>query len=307
MITKKTLITIGCTAVMAAVSLVSITACSGKDENNNSSSTASDVLEPMTEVPTEPPMPDPASYTPDKGLTGRAKVLLRENEDVVGYIKISNTVVDYPVIQYDGDNVEEYGNDYYLSRDIYGNYFFDGCIFMDYRDNFEADDKKQSENIVLYGHNLLNGMMFTDLHKYRKDESFYKENPIIEFSSNYEDYKYIIFAYAPVSGYAGDTAYGPDFQYWNMQDLSDKKEFNEYVETVKYRSMISPDIDVQPGDKLLTLSTCHLDEDESRLIVVARRLRDHETVDKIDKEQSTGDTEDKDKDEEEEEQEQNEE
>ena len=47
--------------------------------------------------------------------------------------------------------------------------------------------------------------------------------------------------------------------------------------------MISPDIDVAYGDKLLTLQTCHLDEDNSRLLVVARRLRDHETVDSIDK------------------------
>lgn len=299
MISKKTLITIGCTAAVAVVSLVSITACSGRKDENESS-TASDVLEPIVvEAPTEVETLDVESFSADNGLTGRAKVLLRENEDVVGYIKISNTVIDYPVVQYDGEDLEEKGNDYYVFGDLYGNYFFDGTIFMDYRNVFEADESKQSENIVLYGHNLLNGAMFTDLHKYRKDESFYEENPIIEFSSNYKDYKYVIIGCCLVSGFEGDSAYGEDFQYWNMEDLSDEKEFNQYVETIFDRSFVSAYVDVKPGDSLLTLSTCHLDEDDSRLIVVARRLRDHETVNNIDKAQSSGTSDDNDDNEEE--------
>ena len=62
-----------------------------------------------------------------------------------------------------------------------------------------------------------------------------------------------------------------------------EKEFNEYVETVRDRSVISPDIDVEYGDQLITLQTCYMDEDNSRMLVVGRRLREHETADNIDK------------------------
>lgn len=288
MMTKKTLLTIGCTAAVAVAALSSALIFSGCNKKGGSESSAADVLEPMTEPPTEPAMPEIKNFSAENGLTGRAKVLLRENEDVVGYIRISNTNIDYPVLQYDGEDLEENGNDYYLHRDIYGNYFEPGTIFMDYRDVFDADESKHSENIVLYGHNMLSGAMFADLHKYRQDESFYDENPIIEFSSNYKDYQYIIFAYFVTSGSYGDSAYGDEFAYWDMEDLSNEKDFNNYLEVVKDRSYISPDIDVKPDDDLLTLSTCYMDEDNSRMLVVARRLRDNETLDKIDKAQGSG-------------------
>lgn len=282
MIPKKALITIGCAAAVAVAGLGTVMVFGGKDAKPVGNSVA-DVLEPLTDAPTEAGNLDIDKAGSENGLTGRAKMLLRENEDVVGYIKIENTNVDYPVVQYDGEDLETNGNDYYLHRDLYGNYLEQGTIFMDYRDNFEADESKQSENIVLYGHNMLSGAMFADLHNYRKDESFYKENPIIEFSSNYKDYKYVIISYFITSGDYGESAYGENFGYWDMEDLSDKKDFDNYMRLCNERSYISPDIDVKHGDKLLTLSTCYMDEDNSRMVVVARRLRDHETIDKIDK------------------------
>lgn len=157
MLNKKTLITIGCTAVVAAAALAGVMVFGGKEESKPGSSQASDVLAPVTQAPTEASLPEIDDFSEEASLTGRAKMLLRENEDVVGYIKISNTYVDYPVVQYDGEDLDENGNDYYLHKDLYGNYLESGTIFMDYRDVFEADESKQSENIVLYGHNMLNG------------------------------------------------------------------------------------------------------------------------------------------------------
>lgn len=61
----------------------------------------------------------------------------------------------YPVVQYDGENLDENGNAYYMDKDIYGNYLDSGTIFMDYRDNFGPDKSQQSQNIMLYGHNML--------------------------------------------------------------------------------------------------------------------------------------------------------
>ena len=63
----------------------------------------------------------------------------------------------------------------------------------------------------------------------------------------------------------------------------DEKEFNEYVETVRDRSVISPDIDVEYGDQLITLQTCYMDERQFTYVGCRKRLREHETADNIDK------------------------
>ena len=120
MISKKSLITIGCTAAVAVIALGAVFVFGGNGEDKTPSSSSADVLEPVTEAPTEPELPIIENFSDEPGLTGLAKMLLRENDDVVGYIKISNTYVDYPVVQYDGEDLDEQGNDYYLHRDLYG-------------------------------------------------------------------------------------------------------------------------------------------------------------------------------------------
>lgn len=284
---NKMKISVLCSIAVAVLAAGTFVLSSGCEKQEESSQTA-DVLEPETEPATEPELPDITDFSDEPGMTGLAKSIRQVNDDVVGWIKISNTQVDYPVCQYEYDDEE--GNAFYLHNDLYGNYLERGTIFMDYRDVFGADESKQTDNIVLYGHNMRSGAMFGDLHNYRKDESFYEENPIIEFSSNYKDYKYIIFAYLITSGDYGESSYGDDFPYWDIHDLSNESDFYDYVETIDERSYIHPDIDVQYGDKLLTLSTCYLDSDNSRLLVVGRRLRDNETVDNIDK-KTTSDSE----------------
>ncbi len=274
---KKILVTICSTVAVAAVAVVGVLAFGGKDKQEPESSVA-DVLEPVTEAPTEPTLPEIDEFSdPKKGLLGRAELLLEENEDTVGYIKIDDTNVDYPVVQCKEDN------EYYLHRGFDQEYNFAGVIYMDYRDIFTANEKEQSENIVLYGHNMKNGSMFANLHKYRTDETFYDLHPIIEFSSNYEDYKYVIFSYFTTYGDYGSSAYGDEFAYWDMEELDTKEAFDDYVDVCNERSISSTGVDVEYGDKLLTLQTCHLDSDNSRMLVIARRLRPHETIDNIDK------------------------
>lgn len=261
--------TTACIAVITAIMSAALsTGCDEKKEG----SMAADVLEP-TEQTTEAVIeqwPDIENFSPEpSGMLGRAKALRAINDDVVGYIKIDGTYVDYPVVQCED-------NEYYMDTDIYGNYLESGSIFMDYRDNFEPDESKQSQQIVLYGHNMLNGTKFASLHKYREDDTFYEKSPIIEFNSNYVENKYVIIAYFPTSGSYGETNYGEEFAYWDMENM-DEKEFNEFMKTVKERSYISPDIDVKYGDQLLTLQTCWMDEDNSRFIVIGRKLRDGES------------------------------
>lgn len=232
---------------------------------------------------TTSPIPDDWSekygYVASKtGLTGRAEMYLEKNKDYVGWIKVNNTKVNEPIVMDPGDVGADseyagdyFANSYYLDHDLDGESARAGAVFMDYRNNFGGSEADQSDNILLYGHNMANNTMFGSLRRYRQDYSFYDEAPFIELSSNYKDYQYIIFGYMITSGNA-DT----DFRYWDMEEFADEKEFNSFVETVRAGSMVDTGVDMKYGDKLLTLSTCYADEDNSRFIICARRLRDDE-------------------------------
>ncbi|MBQ8960153.1 MAG: class B sortase [Ruminococcus sp.] len=252
------------------------------DHDDKGVPTVSDIVE-VTQAPTEPPTLPRYEYVPSEGgMTERAKMLLKKNKDIYGWIKIENTQVDYPVVRDPGEipaGVAMYGgealeyNSFYLDHDLDLNYLREGTLFMDWRDDFGSVEEDQSENIVIYGHNMANNTMFGSLRRYRQDYDFYEEAPFIEMSSNYRDYDYVIFACLITSG-----NWYTDFVYWDMEELDTDEEFNSYLESVRSKQMFDTGIDVQPGDKLLTLSTCYADEDNSRFLVVARRLRDGEVA-----------------------------
>jgi sortase B len=217
-------------------------------------------------------------------MTAKAKTLLRMNSDYIGWISIDGTEVDYPILLDPGEikagegyGDEEYeANWFYLDHDFNRESYRAGALFMDYRDIFGSSEEDQSENIVIYGHNMANNTMFGSLRRYRQDLSFIDESPFIDLSSNYEDYQYVIFGLTITSG-----NWYTDFRYWDMEELDNEEDFNYYVDTIKAGSMVDTGVDVQYGDKLLTLSTCYSDEDNSRFLVVARRLRDDETPNDI--------------------------
>lgn len=235
-------------------------------------------------VETGPVLPerlaDVYDYIPSPtGMTEKAKLLLKQNKDYIGWISIDGTKVDNPIVLDPGqiNPGEGYGDEsyepnfYYLDHDFYGDPYRAGTLFMDYRNVFGSSENDQSENLIIYGHNMANNEMFGSLRKYRQDYSFYDESPFVELSSNYEDYQYIIFGLTITSG-----NWYSDFRYWDMEELDTEEEFNYYVDTIKSGSMVDTGVDVKYGDKLLTLSTCYVDADNSRFLVVARRLRDNE-------------------------------
>lgn len=235
--------------------------------------------EPVTETVTlDLPVYD---YVPsNSGITGHAEMLMNHNNDVVGWLKINGTQIDYPLLKDPGDITPNTGygdefieyNEYYLHHSIDRTYLFEGNIYMDCRDNFGSDEDKQSENIVIYGHNMLNGSQFGNLGRYREN-GYYYTNPFVYLSSNYKDYEYVIVSYCITSGNA-DT----DFRYWDMEELDTQADFDYYVNRIKRDQIHDTNVDVKYGDKLLTLSTCYADADNTRFIVLARRLRDGEVA-----------------------------
>lgn len=136
------------------------------------------------ETTTEEATTEPETTTEEvKEILPQYKELYEINNHMVGWIKIEDTPIDYPVLEVEGDN------DYYLYKDFYGNYSKPGQIIFDYRCDFE----KPSTNIILHGHRMSNKTMFGSLRDYAK-KSYYKKHQYIKFDTIYEEGEYEIFA-----------------------------------------------------------------------------------------------------------------
>jgi sortase B len=209
------------------------------------------------------------------GYLSGAENLLEINSDVVGWLSIPDTEIDYPVLQYKYDE-----NEYYLTRNIYRESVKAGSIFLDYRNLFDVVENgrklyENSTNLIIYGHNMHDYSMFGSLKYYINNASYYDEHPIIELNSNYRKYQYKIFAMIIVD--VNDTT-DTEFDYWNHLNFADETEFYDYVNEIKRRTVRLTDVDVTYGDQLLTLSTCNSTFSEGRLVVFARLLRDGEDL-----------------------------
>jgi sortase B len=238
----------------------------------NSSSTTTTQEVAATEAPTEAVTEEEPTYS----LLPGAENLLQLSEDVVGYITIPDTVVDYPLMQ---NTEDDEGEEYFLSHDFYGNDSHLGSIFLDFRCSFDAVgadghlSAPNSDNLIVYGHNMLDESMFGSLRRYQTDDSYYEQHPLILLNSNYEEYVYKIYGYFIAD--AVDTS-DTRFEYWNEINFADETAFYDYVNEVKRRTLRLTNVDVRYGDSLLTLSTCNGTFDNARLVICARRLRDGE-------------------------------
>ncbi len=211
------------------------------------------------------------------GFLPNVESLLAINPDVVGWISIPGTDISYPVLQRRGNDD---GNEYYLKRNIYLEDAHAGSIFMDYRNDFDyvIDGKKQlanSGNLIIYGHNMHDYTMFGSLKHYINDANYYSAHPIVELNSNYRKYKYKIFAMIIVDI---DDQTDTRFDYWNKLEFADERDFYDYVNEIKRRTIRLNDVDVKYGDELLTLSTCNSTFSDGRLVVFARKLREGEDL-----------------------------
>jgi sortase B len=178
------------------------------------------------------------------------------NNDMVGWIEIPGTSIDYPVMQ------SPYQTDFYLKRNFYKQNATCGAIYV----REKCDVWEPSDNVTIYGHNMLNGTMFADLHDY-EEKSFWKNNKLVYFDTLYEYHTYEIFAVFIVSGYLDKG-----FNYHTFDDAANAAEFDEFVATCKELALYDTGITPKYGEKLITLSTCDKSIENGRLVVVARRI-----------------------------------
>lgn len=171
--------------------------------------------------------------------------------EIVGWLKIPNTSIDYPVVQ--GDN-----NKYYLNHNVNHEKDKSGSIFMDYRNR----NKVLNRNTIIYGHFMKNKTMFHDLHKFKDKEIFFNNN-MISFDTLTNEYSWEVF-----SVYVTKT----DF-YYIQPDFEDAKLYEEFLKTIKEKSIYQSDINLSKNDIVLTLSTCTYEYKDARFVVHAKLIR----------------------------------
>ena len=197
-------------------------------------------------------------YSEDKNYIPEYLELHKENNDMVGWIKIDGTKLNYPVMQsIDNPN-------FYLRRGFDKQYTVYGCPYL--QEN--CDVMLPSDNLVIYGHHMNDGSMFATLNQYKK-ESFWQNHKIISFDTLTDRNEYEIMAVFKTTVYTDSLE---SFKYYEFTDAKTEAEFNEYINECKKLSFYDTGVDANYGDKLITLSTCEYSQENGRLVVGAKKV-----------------------------------
>ena len=198
----------------------------------------------LEETPTNEEQPQEVK---EPAITVDFNALCKKNSEVVGWLYLPNTPINYPVVQAED-------NDKYLHLDLNGKQLSAGTMFMDFRNNPQGEDT----NYIIYGHHMKNGTMLSAIVKY-KSQSFYDEHPVVYYFTPQQKYKVELFA-GYLIGY-------DDEMYDSSLTLDDPTAL---VAEYKKNSTFKSDVTVTPEDTLLTLSTCTYEYDDARYVVMGK-------------------------------------
>ena len=162
---------------------------------------------------------EPIPYSEDKTILPELTELYQQNNDLVGWICVEDTNINYPVMQ----TVEN--PNYYLKRGFDREYSSYGCPYV----QEDCDVLKPSDNLVIYGHHMNNGSMFADLEKF-KDEDFWQDHKTITFNTLTDRNDYEIFAVFKTVVYTDSPE---AFKYYRLTDAQSAEEFADYVKNAR--------------------------------------------------------------------------
>ncbi|MDM5327526.1 class B sortase [Neobacillus sp. CF12] len=194
----------------------------------------------------------------DNEIRTQIEQLAKVNRDIKGWIRIENTLVNYPVVQTDD-------NSFYLEHDAGKNKNRYGTIFIDEINDVSNPEKLQGQNIILYGHHMKNGdeSMFGSLERFREYE-FFTANDSINFNLFPESYKFQVF---------GVYLVNQDFDYRNTR-LGTELDIKNLLNRLKNEQIQFREVTLTPNDTILTLSTCAYDFEDARLVIMAKLIND---------------------------------
>jgi len=184
--------------------------------------------------------------------------LHKKNSDIVGWIKIDGTIIDYPVMQTPNEP------EYYLRRNFEKKTTLAGTPFMDAASSMSLP----SGNFLIYGHNMKNGSMFHSILQYEK-KSYFNKHKIIHFDTLKGKGTYRVIAAFRSQIYPKSSK---NFKYYHYAYIDNKAKYDRYVSNVKALSAV--DSHITPGYKkqLITLSTCAYHVENGRFAVVAVKV-----------------------------------
>ena len=209
-------------------------------------------------APTESPyttVTDPETGEPVEVLKEFAQ-LYTENPDIVGWLTIPDTNVDYPVVHRPEDP------DWYLHRDFYGKYDSHGCLYLEEA----ADPFRPSDNLTVYGHRMKDGTMLGHLAKY-ESKDFWQSHQYFYFDTLRERHTYQI-----VYVFVTTASVGQGFEYHNFFDFMNQAEFDRFISGCASHAIYQTGVTTQFGDQFVTLSTCEYTHENGRLVLVAKRI-----------------------------------
>jgi len=216
----------------------------------------------VTAIPT--PVPEPE-------MLSEYAVLYEENPDIIGWLSIEGTNIDYPVMQTPEDE------NYYLNRDFYEKENRNGCLIMDTdstvgvgcREREYIGGTKPSTNLIIHGHTMKSGLMFGKLSLY-EEEAYGKEHPIICFDSLYEKREYELISVFRSQVYKKSDEV---FKYYQFFQADTEDEFQTWYRNIKGRALYDTGVTAQFGDEFLTLTCCAYHVEDGRFVVVGKRVK----------------------------------
>lgn len=181
--------------------------------------------------------------------------LFLQNTDMVGWISIAGTKLNYPVMQTPNEP------NFYLKHNFEKEYSDLGTPYIQENCNIA-----ESDNIVIYGHHIKGGKMFGVLEDY-KSKSFYEKHKTIQFNTLTEQGEYEIVAVFKTVAYGSEG-----FRYYDFVDAENAEAFEEYIAKCKELALYDTGVTAEYGDRLITLSTCEYSAQNGRLVVVAKKV-----------------------------------
>lgn len=218
----------------------------------------------VTSPPAAAATPEGPLYTlddnspPEREVLEEYKKLLNKNKKLIGWLKIDDTNIDYPVMQ-------TANNEYYLDHNFNQEYDKNGSIFMD----AACDVVHRNTNLIIYGHHMKSGKMFGNLNSYSSKE-YCEKHSTIRFDTIYEKGLYQVMYVFRSRIYNEDEIV---FKYYKFFDAASEKEFQSNMQEMAALSLYDTGVTASFGDELLTLSTCDSSETDGRFVVVAKRIR----------------------------------
>lgn len=208
--------------------------------------------EPVTAEPTVLP-----SVTPEPIIEENPyRDSFLANDDMVAWLKIPDTGIDYPVMWTPGDE------EYYLYRDFNGKDNKNGCLLLD----TDSSVSPFTTNLIIHGHNMKSGAMFGNLTDYEKESYYDSHKEIFLYTRDCMKTYEVIAVFRSQVFKKSDTV----FKFYKFFQADTQEEFDDFYNNIKKMSLYDTGVTAEFGDRFITLSTCVYHVKNGRFVVVAR-------------------------------------